>query len=293
MARALGENEMYRRLHRGNPGDVGFYQRVAQQAHSVLELGSGWGRISLPLAAAGHEVVGLDDNIEFIASARRSARAIRATPSEDATPTPVFIEGDMRRFSLDRTFDRVLIPYNALYALGGIQGVRACFRCVRQHLSEHGELWFDVYPIDRFHELATMDEVPPDEPEEVAVWDVAGQSATVYETTELSPDQQRLVVHYDAVDPTGHHLGRHTSCHDYLLTEQILDELNRAEMEALTISSTFVLDSAEKGSPGPQDYEDQHRGQEEPACEEGQGCEEQYGDEEGDGEHRIFGACPV
>src|SRR5437763_15825232 len=54
--------------------DVPFWTRVARQARGrVLELGCGTGRVSLPLARAGVDLVGIDRSAPMLARMRRAA----------------------------------------------------------------------------------------------------------------------------------------------------------------------------------------------------------------------------
>ena len=62
--------ELYALTHRGNRGDLEFYQRTCRGARSVLELGSGYGRVLTALAGAKRRVVGLERDREFLALAR-------------------------------------------------------------------------------------------------------------------------------------------------------------------------------------------------------------------------------
>src|ERR1700730_11098362 len=60
--------------------DVPFWQRVAAAAHGpVLELGCGTGRVSIPLARAGVNLVGIDRSAPML------ARAIARTPRTPRT----------------------------------------------------------------------------------------------------------------------------------------------------------------------------------------------------------------
>ena len=52
--------------------DLGFYLGLAREAEPpVLELATGTGRVSLPIARAGVSIVGVDSSAEMLAVARR------------------------------------------------------------------------------------------------------------------------------------------------------------------------------------------------------------------------------
>src|SRR5437667_7900348 len=78
-------------------GDVEFYVDEARRAGSpVLELGCGTGRILLPIAAAGIEVVGVDRAPRLLAVARHKAAAL----DPDVQRRIELVDADMRGFSL-------------------------------------------------------------------------------------------------------------------------------------------------------------------------------------------------
>ena len=58
--------------------DVAFWQRMATRAGgSVLELGCGTGRVTIPVARSGASVVGVDRSAEMLRYARKRARRAR------------------------------------------------------------------------------------------------------------------------------------------------------------------------------------------------------------------------
>jgi ubiquinone/menaquinone biosynthesis C-methylase UbiE len=93
--------------------DIAFWQQRALAAGGpVLELGSGTGRVTLPLARAGATMVGIDRSAEMLARAERRARRRR-------TGGPLhLIRGDIRYlpFASD-TFPLVIAPYGILQSL--------------------------------------------------------------------------------------------------------------------------------------------------------------------------------
>jgi precorrin-6B methylase 2 len=222
--------EFYRRLHTGNPGDVQFYERATQGAQEVLELGCGWGRISVPLLESGAAVTGLDLEPKFIEAAKRST---------DHNPRAQFLCQDIRSFSLaagaeSKTFDRIIIPYNTLYSLGGPSGARKCFERAKAHLAPDGELWLDVYPMDAMHAaLKAGEDGGEDDDEPVAIQDWDGRPVRIFETSSLDHQTQRLEVIYAAVDDAGACLAELAMTHDYLLFDQIQSLLETAGLSVL------------------------------------------------------------
>jgi SAM-dependent methyltransferase len=106
-----------------------------------LELASGTGRVSLRLAAAGIDVVGLDLDPSMLTFAAREQASSRHGPRRDGAR---FLAGDMRRFSLHRRFGAVLIPYNSLQLLTDLADQRACLALAAAHLAEGGVVGLEV-----------------------------------------------------------------------------------------------------------------------------------------------------
>src|SRR5688572_28947939 len=81
---------------------VPFYVDLArQQAGAVLELAWGTGQLTIPVAALGLPVVGLDQSSAMLNVARRRASA--------ASASLAFVQGDMRDFTLGRDFDFIFV----------------------------------------------------------------------------------------------------------------------------------------------------------------------------------------
>lgn len=123
--------------------DVQWYRRLAAEAGGpVLELASGAGRISVALAAEGHEVVGLDLQPYLLERAEEHARR-RGVEARCA-----FVRGDMRGFALGRRFPLILLPYNSLGYLLAEEEVAACLGAVAAHLRPGGLFALQITPFE-------------------------------------------------------------------------------------------------------------------------------------------------
>lgn len=234
----LDEPTLYQRLHTGNAGDEAFYARACEGAERVLELGAGWGRLSLPLARAGHHVVGIEREARFVARAREEATEL--TPA--CSGSLRFEEQDLFEFESAERFDRVLIPYNTLYSLGGREGTRRAFQIAERHLDRDGELWFDVYAMDGFDEAARAGEIPVDEeePEEVSRFFERGKEIVVFEATRIELGERRLEVSYAARLTSGDLIGSGSLIHHYLLIDEILEDLAGAGLTPVLVAGGFA-----------------------------------------------------
>src|SRR6185369_9158691 len=62
-----------------DPGDLELYLALASRSGGpIVELAVGTGRLAIPLAVAGHEVIGVDDDPAMLARAMDGPRAARA-----------------------------------------------------------------------------------------------------------------------------------------------------------------------------------------------------------------------
>ena len=125
--------------------DIDFYVEQARQSEGpVLELGSGTGRIAFPIAQAGVEIVGLESSTAMLREARRKT----ANQPESSRGNLVWVDGDMRDFSLGRRFALVIIPFRGFLSLLSVEEQLDSLRCIRDHLAPGGRLVFDVFVPD-------------------------------------------------------------------------------------------------------------------------------------------------
>jgi SAM-dependent methyltransferase len=118
--------------------DLPLYLELAcQQGGRVLEIACGSGRVLVPLAQAGFEVVGVDASPHMLALARSKLEATGA----DAE----LVEADMRQFSLPSTdFDLAIIAVKSFCYLTEVEEQLACLRSVREHLRPGALLAMDL-----------------------------------------------------------------------------------------------------------------------------------------------------
>ncbi len=123
-------------------GDIPFYVEEAERSGGpVLELGVGTGRVALALAAAGHEVAGIDLSAAML---RRAEAKLAALP--DALRVRArFHVGDMRAFALGRRFPLAIVPFRAFQHLLEPADQRRALDCIRAHLEPAGHLIIDLF----------------------------------------------------------------------------------------------------------------------------------------------------
>ncbi|MHC4599287.1 MAG: class I SAM-dependent methyltransferase, partial [Planctomycetota bacterium] len=123
-------------------GDVEFFLVTAEEAGDpVLELGAGTGRVTWPLADAGHRVVGLDLSEPMLALARKKGEG---RPG-DVRARARFVHGDMRDFRLDDAFPLVLVPFRSFQCLLTPEDQMAALTCTMSHLVPGGRLVVNLF----------------------------------------------------------------------------------------------------------------------------------------------------
>ena len=112
--------------------DVLFFLQEAQGCHSVLELTSGTGRLSVPLIQAHVPLTCLDNSPEMLAILRRKLAG-------QGLAAPVY-EMDASSFSLPQQFDLIIIPFNAFGEFADPVAQEMTLATIRSHLTDSGRL---------------------------------------------------------------------------------------------------------------------------------------------------------
>jgi len=122
--------------------DVAFYAEIARESPGpVLELGCGTGRVSIPLARAGLDVVGLDLSQAMLDI---SSTKLQHEPAGVQSRLHL-VHGDMAAFDLDHRFGLVIIPFRAFQLLLTPEAERSCLAAIHRHLDPGGRLVIDIF----------------------------------------------------------------------------------------------------------------------------------------------------
>jgi len=117
----------------------------------VLDIGCGTGRVALELAAAGHEVVGLDADQLLVTAL--NVRAAKAGVAASA------LRADARSFTLKRRFPLAIVPMQVAQLLGGPAGRAAMLATIARQLEPGGLLALAL--ADPFEAVEPGDARPP------------------------------------------------------------------------------------------------------------------------------------
>jgi SAM-dependent methyltransferase len=164
--------ERYDEWHAGLMDDEGAVAAVsglaADSGGPILELAVGTGRLAVPLAERGFDVVGVDLSEEMLAK-------LRAKPGAGRVET---VLGDMTSVRLDREFGVVLLAFSSLFVLGTQQAQVQLFRNAAGHLRPGGRFVL-----------------------ETAVVDIPGGEGTRHHIRAARIEPDRLVLHASLLDP--------------------------------------------------------------------------------------------
>ncbi|MCY4653157.1 MAG: class I SAM-dependent methyltransferase [Dehalococcoidia bacterium] len=130
--------------------DIPLYtQEAVESGGPVLELGVGTGRIAIPTAQLGIDVVGIDTSEAMLSQARRKLKSLR-----EGSGDVELIAADMRDFDLrdenaaQRKFPLITIPFRGFLALMTVEEQIRTFERIRSHLSPGGRLVFNIFVPD-------------------------------------------------------------------------------------------------------------------------------------------------
>jgi ubiquinone/menaquinone biosynthesis C-methylase UbiE len=120
----------------GFDDDLHLYLSLRRQGR-VLELGCGTGRLALPLAQHGLEVVGVDRSAAMLNRARERAAALGVTGVR-------WLHADITSLELGESFDMTLLAYNGFLHFLTRAQQRDVLQVMRTHTAPTGLMVIDV-----------------------------------------------------------------------------------------------------------------------------------------------------
>ena len=127
-----------------NRDDHAFWTALSPDEGAILELACGSGRVLIPLAREGHEIVGVDLSAQMLAR----CRAKLADEPDDVRARVRLVQADMTSFDLGRRFALVTSPFRGFQHLTSVRQQLACLGRCHAHLSPGGRLVLDLFNPD-------------------------------------------------------------------------------------------------------------------------------------------------
>lgn len=179
--------------------DVPFLlKQLPKKRQAILELAVGTARAAIPLAQAGHRVVGVDYDPAVLEIARRKRDAVGLREKELS-----LVHQDALELDLPQRFDWAVILFNTFLGFTTLDQQDRLLHRVRKHLKPRGRLWIDV-----FHPNMAL--LAPEESHDVdtTVFHVPRYDRTVTRTADVrrhDPNRQvqRITFKYTWFDGSG------------------------------------------------------------------------------------------
>ncbi len=125
--------------------DLDFYVEAARlSTGKTLELGCGTGRILIPTAVAGCEILGLDISEHMLSACRLKLQQQPKSVQERAS----LLLCDMTDFDLDEKFGLITTPFRSFQHLISVQDQLACLNCIARHLAPGGKFILELFQTD-------------------------------------------------------------------------------------------------------------------------------------------------
>jgi SAM-dependent methyltransferase len=122
--------------------DVAFFVEAAKETQGpVLEVGCGTGRVLIPTARAGIDIVGLDLSNHMLAVCRERL----LDEPEEVQSRVRLVQADMRSFALPQSFRLVTLPFRPFQHLETVADQLSCLACIHHHLDKGGRLVLDLF----------------------------------------------------------------------------------------------------------------------------------------------------
>jgi SAM-dependent methyltransferase len=190
------ENERLSMLRQDVPFFLGHLPKRKRQ--DVLELAVGTARAAIPIAQAGHRVVGVDYAPDMLAIATRKRDAVGLRERELR-----LVRGDVLKLDLGRRFDWVAIFFNTLLGFTTLGEQDRLLKTIVCHLKPRdGRLWLDIFQPD----LRRMGE-PLSRGIDPSAFYVPRYERTVFRTVDVRRDPakqlMRVTFHYRWFDDRG------------------------------------------------------------------------------------------
>jgi SAM-dependent methyltransferase len=177
--------------------DVPFLLKHMGRGQSVLELAVGTARAAIPIAQAGHRVVGIDRDARMLKIAQRKRDFAGLSERQ-----LLLKKADIIDMDLGQGFDWICLLFNTFMVFTTRAEQDRALAAIRGHLKPGGRFWLDVFqpnlPLLCRRRAIGLDPV---------LFYVPELDRTVYKSMEVRPDPtrqvQRIIYHYIWFDKMG------------------------------------------------------------------------------------------
>jgi len=200
MATIYSRPEEYDLEHGSGEEDIDFYRRLVQRldAHDIVELGCGSGRITQPLAALAERldlrVTGVDLSDEMLGQARAKIEELPA----GCRSRVQLLQGDIRNYAVPAPVDLIVVPCSTLAHVLELEDQLAVWTRARANLKPGGRFVVDL-SMPNLQACADSMASPPRALVELDIdqeTDDGAHRLIRYKTTRYEAHRQRAHVHF-------------------------------------------------------------------------------------------------
>jgi SAM-dependent methyltransferase len=132
--------DFYEQWAKPQQDDIPFYVKRATSVRGpVVELGVGTGRVAIPIARAGQDVIGVD------ASSAMLTEAARRAAIEGVADKIRFVDADMRAFIAEQPVELVIIPFRGFLHMLTVDDQLAALTSIWRSLVPGGRLVLNIF----------------------------------------------------------------------------------------------------------------------------------------------------
>lgn len=219
----------YDLIHQAHTGDIELFVQLAQAAtsknQSILDIGCGSGRLVIPIAESGLQVVGIDNSADMFAVAQKRVA------EEEVTTT--LIEADVLTWETDQRFGLIMIGMNTLMEFSN-QTVLDLLKAAAKLLAPEGKIVIDVIQPFIMAGLEDEDgEFAEDEP-----LDDGGRKLPMWSGWSADHTSQQVEIKWRIKDDS--EIVEFANLFHYRYLDQIMDYLPAANLEIDTVWGDYA-----------------------------------------------------
>ncbi len=150
---------------------IGLLQEFQASQGLVLELGCGTGKMTRLLAAAGYDMIGIDNSPEMLQLAQEAGEASAMQEGAVEEAEILYLLQDMREFELYGTVQAVVSVCDSMNYILEEEELLQAFRLVNNYLNPGGVFIFDLNTPYKYRELLGESTICENRPEGSFIWE--------------------------------------------------------------------------------------------------------------------------
>lgn len=145
--------DLYDLLYKGFDEDVPMYIEMTKEMPYVIEYGAGTGRITIPLAEAGKDVIAVDNENKMLGKLKEKLDKLSSEVRERIT----FVQDDMVTY-IHKDAPCIMIPFSTFNYLLSKEEQERCISSISTSLKPGGQLIMELITMETFPEVLKTNE---------------------------------------------------------------------------------------------------------------------------------------